>query len=68
MYDEVLNSRACEEKLGTATSNALDENKKISAVMMERNSAIAAAKGGGKWSRIRQAGLWIGIACSVASH
>jgi hypothetical protein len=61
IYDSLLDSKACAEKLAAASSDELIEQKKISALMVERNSAIAAAKGGGKWSRLRRAGLWIGV-------
>ena len=61
IYDSLLDSKACAEKLAAASSDAVIEQKKISALMVERNSAIAAANGGGKWSRLRRAGLWIGV-------
>ena len=75
MFDHLEDCRACQERLATAQQDLNDERGKVSALMIERDAAVKAARGGGFWSRLRSNAKWFAIggamgalAASAAHH
>jgi cytochrome c-type biogenesis protein CcmH/NrfG len=61
LFDRLEECRACQEKLATAEQDLEDERAKMSALMIERDAAVKAARGGGFWSRFRTGAKWFAI-------
>ncbi|PYU30495.1 MAG: hypothetical protein DMG31_13660 [Acidobacteria bacterium] len=61
LFDRLEDCRACEEKLATAQQDLSDERTKVSALKIERDAAVKAARGGGFWSRFRTGLKWFAI-------
>jgi hypothetical protein len=75
MFDQLEGCRACEERLATAQQDLNDERAKVSALTIERDAAVKAARGGGFWTRFRAGVKWFAIggamgalAASAAHH
>jgi hypothetical protein len=75
LFDNLADCRACQERLATAQQDLNDERAKVSALMIERDAAAKAARGGGFWSRLRSNAKWFAIggamgalAASAAHH
>jgi hypothetical protein len=75
LFDHLEDCRACQERLATAQQDLNDERAKVSALMIERDAAVKAARGGGFWSRLRSNAKWFAIggamgavAASAAHH
>lgn len=75
LFDHLADCRACQERLATAQQDLNDERAKVSALMIERDAAVKAARGGGFWSRLRSNAKWFAIggamgalAASAAHH
>jgi hypothetical protein len=66
LYDFVQDSRACQLRLTAANQNTVDQTGKISALTRERDVAIAAAKGGSFWRRLRGNALWFAIGAGAS--
>jgi len=61
MFDHLEDCRACQERLATAELNLNDERAKVSALTIERDAAVKAARGGGFWSRLRSNAKWFAV-------
>jgi hypothetical protein len=61
MFDHLEDCRACQERLATAQQDLNDERAKVSALTIERDAAVKAARGGGFWSRLRSNVKWFAI-------
>jgi len=61
LFDRLEECRACQEQLVTAQQDLSDERAKVSALMIERDAAVKAARGGGFWSRFRTGVKWFVI-------
>lgn len=61
LFDRLEDCRACQERLATAQQDLQDERAKVSALTIERDAALKAARGGGFWSRIRSEAKWFAI-------
>ena len=61
LFDELEECRACQEQLATAQQDLADERAKVSALTIERDAAVKAARGGGFWSRFRTGAKWSAI-------
>lgn len=61
LFDHLEECRACQEQLSAAQQNLSDERTKVSALMIERDAAVKAARGGGFWSRFRTGAKWFVI-------
>ena len=61
MFDHLEDCRACQERLTTAQQDLDDERAKVSALMIERDAAVKAVRGGGFWSRLRSNAKWFAI-------
>jgi|SRR5579859_513727 len=75
LFDHLEDCRACQEAIATAQQDLTDERAKVSALMIERDAAVKAARGGGFWSRLRSNAKWFAIggamgalAASAAHH
>lgn len=75
LFDHLADCRPCQERLATAQQDLNDERAKVSALMIERDAAVKAARGGGFWSRLRSNAKWFAIggamgalAASAAHH
>ena len=74
LFDQLENCRACEEQLTAAQRHLNDERAKVSALTIERDAAVKAARGGGFWSRIRTGAKWLliggalGAVAASAAH
>lgn len=67
LYDYVQDCRSCQAQLATAKLNAADNAAKLSAITRERDAALAAAKGGTFWRRLRRNALWLAIGASAGA-
>jgi hypothetical protein len=61
LFDQLQNCRACQEQVSATQQNLSDERVKVSALTVERNAALNAARGGGFWSRFRTAVKWFAV-------
>lgn len=61
LFDALEGCRACEVKLAAAQQDLDDERAKVSALTIERNAAVKAARGGAFWSRFRSGIKWFAI-------
>ncbi len=61
LFDHLEDCRACQEVIATAQQDLTDERVKVSALMIERDAAVKAARGGGFWSRLRSNAKWFAI-------
>jgi hypothetical protein len=61
MFDHLEDCRVCQERLATAQQDLNDERAKVSALTIERDAAVKAARGGGFWSRLRSNAKWFAI-------
>jgi len=61
LFDRLEECRACQEKLATVQQDLEDERAEVSALTIERDAAVKAARGGGFWSRFRIAVKWFVI-------
>ena len=61
LFDQLENCRACQEQLAAAQQDLSDERARVSALMVERDAAMKAARGGGFWSRFRSGAKWFMI-------
>ncbi len=67
LYDYVQDCRSCQAQLATAKLNAADNASKLEAVTRERNAALAAAKGGTFWRRLRRNALWFVVGAGAGA-
>jgi hypothetical protein len=61
LFDRLEECRACQERLAAAQQDLQDERAKVSALTVERDAAVKAARGGGFWSRLRTGAKWFAI-------
>ena len=61
LFDRLQDCRACQEQLATVQQDLQDERAKVSALTIERDAAVKAARGGGFWSRLRNGAKWFVI-------
>jgi hypothetical protein len=67
LYDYVQDCRSCQAQLATAKLNAADNAAKLSAITRERDAALAVAKGGTFWRRLRRSALWLAVGASAGA-
>jgi hypothetical protein len=73
-YDGLQDCRACALERDATKKDLADEQARIAALTRERDAAIAAARGGTFWSRLKHATKWFvigaaaGALASAASH
>lgn len=69
LYDELQDCRASADQVDTAKKDLTDEQARSTALTQERDAAIAAAKGGSFWVRLRRGAKWflIGAAAGAAA-
>jgi len=58
LFDFAATCKECQAKVLALEQDKADDAVKFDAVVKERDAAIDAAKGGGKWKRIKRAGKW----------
>jgi phage tail protein X len=74
LFDAFADCRACALERESLKMDLADEQAKTTALIRERDAAIAAARGGGFWSRLRRGAKWfaigvaLGAAAASASH
>jgi hypothetical protein len=74
LYDSLQDCRACALERDATKKDLADEQARVAALTQERDSAIAAARGGTFWARLKHAAKWFvigaaaGAAASAASH
>ena len=74
LYDALADCRACALERDALKKDLADEQAKTTALLRERNAAIAAARGGAFWSRLKRNAKWfaigavVGAAAASASH
>jgi hypothetical protein len=61
LFDQLETCHACQEQLATAQQDLNDERAKVSALTIERDAAVKAARGGGFWTRFRTGVKWFAI-------
>lgn len=61
LFDRLEDCRACQEQLATAQHDLQDERARVSALTVERDAALNAARGGGFWSRLRSDVKWFAV-------
>ena len=61
LFDHLQDCRACQQQLDAAQQDLRDERVKVSALMIERGTALKTARGGGFWSRLRTGAKWFAI-------
>lgn len=74
LFDRLEDCRACQEQLSVAQQDLSDERSKVSALMIERDAAVKAARGGGFWALFRTRAKWfviggaLGAIAASAAH
>ena len=72
LYDALADCRACGLERDALKKDLADEQAKTTLLLRERDAAIAAARGGAFWSRLKRSAKWfaIGVAlgAAAASH
>jgi hypothetical protein len=61
LFDRLEDCRACQQRLATAQQDLQDERAKVSALTIERDASLKAARGGRFWSRLRSEAKWFAI-------
>jgi hypothetical protein len=67
LFDYVQDCRSCQVQLAAAKQNATDNATKLTAVTRERDAAIATAKGGTFWQRLRRNALWFVVGAGAGA-
>jgi hypothetical protein len=69
LYDSLQDCRACVLERDATKKDLVDEQARIVALTRERDAAVAAARGGTFWSRLKHGTKWfvIGIAAGAAA-
>jgi hypothetical protein len=67
LYDFVQDCRSCQAQLAAAKQDQADDASKIAALTSERDAALAAAKGGTFWRRLRRNALWFGVGAAFGA-
>jgi hypothetical protein len=67
LFDYVQDCRSCQVQLAAAKQNATDNAAKLTAVTRERDAAIATAKGGTFWQRLRRNALWFVVGAGAGA-
>jgi hypothetical protein len=67
LFDFVQDCRSCQAQLTAAKQNATDDAAKLTAVTRERDAAVAAAKGGTFWQRLRRNALWFAVGAGAGA-
>jgi hypothetical protein len=72
LRDQITACQTCSVKLSTAQADLSSRDQRLtlagqqlSALTKERDAAVTAAKGGGKWQRIKRAAKWFGIGAAL---
>jgi hypothetical protein len=61
LLDRLQDCRACQDQFAAAQQDLKDEQAKVSALTIERDTAVKASRGGGFWSRLRSGAKWFAI-------
>jgi|HubBroStandDraft_1064217.scaffolds.fasta_scaffold29232_2 hypothetical protein len=67
LFDFVQDCRSCQAQLAVAKQNATDNATKLTAVTRERDAAVATAKGGTFWQRLRRNALWFVVGAGAGT-
>ena len=69
IYDDLQDCRICALQRDSIEKKLADEQTKVAALTHERDIAIAAARGGSFWSRLKHEAKWflIGVAAGAAA-
>jgi hypothetical protein len=67
LYDFVQDCRECDAKLSAAKQDHDDDTVKLEALTRERDAALAAAKGGTFWHRLRRNLEWLAVGAMVGA-
>jgi hypothetical protein len=67
LFDYVQDCRSCQAQLAAAKQNATDNAAKLTALTRERDAAVATAKGGTFWQRLRRNALWFIIGAGAGA-
>jgi len=74
LRDRVEKCQECAAKLTTSEADVSSRDQRLilageelSAMTKERNAAVAAAKGGGFWSRMKRSGKWLAIGAGAGA-
>src|SRR5713101_9849509 len=67
LYDALADCRACGLERDALKRDLADEQAKTTALLRERDAAIAAARGGAFWSRLKRNAKWFAIGAVVGA-
>jgi hypothetical protein len=67
LYDDLQDCRADAIHLDTIKKDLADEQARSESLMRERDSAIAAARGGTFWLRLKRSAKWFAIGAAVGA-
>lgn len=67
LYDVLADCRACALERDALKSDLADEQAKTAALTRQRDAAMAAARGGAFWPRLRRAAKWFAIGAAVGA-
>jgi hypothetical protein len=67
MFDHLQDCHACQEQLRATEQDLSDEQAKVTALTIERDAAIKAARGGGFWSRLRTGARWFALGAAAGA-
>ena len=67
LFDFVQDCRSCQAQLAAAKQNATDNAAKLTALTRERDAALATAKGGTFWQRLRRNALWFVVGAGAGA-
>jgi hypothetical protein len=67
LFDFVQDCRSCQAQLAAAKQNSADNAAKLTALTRERDAAVATAKGGTFWQRLRRNALWFVVGAGAGT-
>jgi hypothetical protein len=67
LFDYVQDCRSCQAQLAVAKQNATDNAAKLTDLTRERDAAVATAKGGTFWQRLRRNALWFVVGAGAGA-
>jgi len=66
LFDFVQTDRECQLQLQTARQKAADDQGKIQALALEKDKALAFARGGARWHRTARALKWLAVGAAAS--
>jgi hypothetical protein len=67
LYDFAITCKECQARVISLQQDKADDGVKIGALVKERDAAVNASKGGGKWQRVKRAAKWFVVGAAAGA-